>query len=173
MIHKEKVARREIGVLTANRNATRPPGVKNGIIFPEHVERPMKYIAKAIDYGTLDDIGHGMKVRNVCLPFLLFCISIPYPTFIFTIIHYCRDENKGNSFFINNHNKRCKVYIVKNFFFVREMISLLLLKCVWINILTIFFNLLPTGCTGIKCPLIYRLKSYTLLPVHAWTLEIM
>ncbi|CAE1280304.1 ABI2 [Acanthosepion pharaonis] len=65
MIHKEKVARREIGVLTANRNATRPPGVKNGIIFPEHVERPMKYIAKAIDYGTLDDIGHGMKVRNV------------------------------------------------------------------------------------------------------------
>lgn len=65
MIHKEKVARREIGVLTANRNATRPPGVKNGIIFPEHVERPMKYIAKAIDYGTLDDIGHGMKVQTL------------------------------------------------------------------------------------------------------------
>lgn len=84
MIHKEKVARREIGVLTANRNATRPPGVKNGIIFPEHVERPMKYIAKAIDYGTLDDIGHGMKVRNVCFPlfcffalFLLFTIPLP------------------------------------------------------------------------------------------------
>ncbi|CAI9728213.1 abl interactor 2 isoform X1 [Octopus vulgaris] len=65
MIHKEKVARREIGVLTANRNATRPPGVKNGIIFPEQVERPMKYIAKPIDYGTLDDIGHGMKVQTL------------------------------------------------------------------------------------------------------------
>ncbi|XP_060578833.1 abl interactor 2-like isoform X2 [Ruditapes philippinarum] len=60
-IHKEKVARREIGVLTTNRTTTRPLGVKNGIIFPEHGERPTKYQRKNIDYTLLDDIGHGVK----------------------------------------------------------------------------------------------------------------
>ncbi|KAK3106444.1 hypothetical protein FSP39_020212 [Pinctada imbricata] len=60
-IHKEKVARREIGVLTTNRTSTRPAGVKNGIIFPEHAERPTKYNRKPIDYSTLDDIGHGVR----------------------------------------------------------------------------------------------------------------
>lgn len=60
-IHKEKVARREIGVLTTNRTTTRPLGVKNGIIFPEHGERPTKYQRKNIDYTSLDDIGHGVK----------------------------------------------------------------------------------------------------------------
>ena len=61
-IHKEKVARREIGVLTTNRSITRPLGVKNGIIFPEHGERPTKYQRKGIDYGELDNVGHGVKV---------------------------------------------------------------------------------------------------------------
>ncbi|XP_021355420.1 abl interactor 2-like isoform X3 [Mizuhopecten yessoensis] len=61
-IHKEKVARREIGVLTTNRNTNRPLGVKNGIIFPEQAERPTKYQRKAIDYTVLDEIGHGVKV---------------------------------------------------------------------------------------------------------------
>ena len=61
-IHKEKVARREIGVLTTNRSITRPIGVKNGIIFPEHGERPTKYQRKNIDYSELDNIGHGVKV---------------------------------------------------------------------------------------------------------------
>ncbi|KAL5010847.1 hypothetical protein ScPMuIL_013152 [Solemya velum] len=60
-IHKEKVARREIGVLTTNRIATRPLGVKNGIIFPEQAERPVKYQRKGIDYGLLDDVGHGVR----------------------------------------------------------------------------------------------------------------
>ena len=65
MIHKEKVARREIGVLTTNKTTSRPAGVKNpGIIFPEHQERPVKYVRKTIDYSILDDIGHGVKVRN-------------------------------------------------------------------------------------------------------------
>ena len=63
-IHKEKVARREIGVLTTNRTITRPLGVKNGIIFPEHGERPTKYQRKTIDYSELDNIGHGVKVRK-------------------------------------------------------------------------------------------------------------
>ena len=63
MIHKEKVARREIGVLTTNKTTSRPPGVKNpGIIFPDLPERPVKYVRKSIDYTQLDDIGHGVRV---------------------------------------------------------------------------------------------------------------
>jgi len=66
-IHKEKVARREIGVLTTNRSTTRPLGVKNGIIFPEHGEKPTKYQRKNIDYTQLDEIGHGVKVCDALL----------------------------------------------------------------------------------------------------------
>lgn len=63
MIHKEKVARREIGELTTNKSSTKPPGVKNpGIIFPEQQERPVKYVRKNIDYTVLDDLGHGVRV---------------------------------------------------------------------------------------------------------------
>ncbi|KAJ8307293.1 hypothetical protein KUTeg_015377 [Tegillarca granosa] len=62
MIHKEKVARREIGVLTTNRSTNRPLGVKNGIIFPEQTERSVKYHRKPIDYTLLDEIGHGVRV---------------------------------------------------------------------------------------------------------------
>ncbi len=66
MIHKEKVARREIGVLTTNKTTSRPQGVKNpGIIFPEQPERPVKYVRKPIDYCVLDELGHGIKVRAV------------------------------------------------------------------------------------------------------------
>ncbi|BFZ15024.1 hypothetical protein BsWGS_18064 [Bradybaena similaris] len=61
MIHKEKVARREIGVLTAGRKVPRPLGMKNGIIYPEQTERPIKYTRKSIDYTVLDDIGHGVR----------------------------------------------------------------------------------------------------------------
>ncbi|XP_076437498.1 abl interactor 2-like isoform X3 [Babylonia areolata] len=64
MIHKEKVARREIGVLTTNRTASRPMGVKSGILFPEQTERPIKYTRKAIDYSSLDDIGHGVRPQS-------------------------------------------------------------------------------------------------------------
>ena len=63
-IHKEKVARREIGVLTTNRSSNRPTGVKNGIIFPEQAERPTKYQRKPIDYASLDDLGHGVRVSD-------------------------------------------------------------------------------------------------------------
>ncbi len=65
MIHKEKVARREIGVLTTNKTTTRPQGVKNpGIIFPDQPERPIKYVRKPIDYTSLDEVGHGVRVRE-------------------------------------------------------------------------------------------------------------
>ncbi|XP_071942314.1 abl interactor 2-like [Antedon mediterranea] len=57
-IHKEKVARREIGVLTTNKNVTRT----HKIIAPANPERPAKYKSKLIDYTALDAIGHGLKI---------------------------------------------------------------------------------------------------------------
>ncbi|XP_066134921.1 abl interactor 2 isoform X16 [Saccopteryx bilineata] len=56
-IHKEKVARREIGILTTNKNTVRT----HKIIAPTNLERPVRYIRKPIDYTILDDIGHGVK----------------------------------------------------------------------------------------------------------------
>ncbi|XP_030216532.1 abl interactor 2 isoform X2 [Gadus morhua] len=56
-IHKEKVARREIGILTTNKNTART----HKIIAPANPERPVRYIRKPIDYNTLDDMGHGVK----------------------------------------------------------------------------------------------------------------
>jgi len=84
MIHKEKVARREIGELTTNKAATRLPGIKNpGIIFPEKQETPVKYVRKPIDYTVLDTIGHGVKVTiqplsvSVCLTtYLMLLVDI-------------------------------------------------------------------------------------------------
>uniref|UniRef100_A0A671QCM0 Abl interactor 1-like n=1 Tax=Sinocyclocheilus anshuiensis TaxID=1608454 RepID=A0A671QCM0_9TELE len=56
-IHKEKVARREIGILTTNKNTSRT----HKIIAPTNIERPVRYIRKPIDYTVLDDVGHGVK----------------------------------------------------------------------------------------------------------------
>ncbi|XP_076871757.1 abl interactor 2b isoform X11 [Brachyhypopomus gauderio] len=58
-IHKEKVARREIGILTTNKNTSRT----HKIIAPANPERPVRYIRKSIDYSLLDDVGHGVKVN--------------------------------------------------------------------------------------------------------------
>ncbi|EGV97843.1 Abl interactor 1 [Cricetulus griseus] len=57
-IHKEKVARREIGILTTNKNTSRT----HKIIAPANMERPVRYIRKPIDYTVLDDVGHGVKL---------------------------------------------------------------------------------------------------------------
>uniref|UniRef100_A0A4W6EPB1 Abl interactor 2 n=1 Tax=Lates calcarifer TaxID=8187 RepID=A0A4W6EPB1_LATCA len=62
-IHKEKVARREIGILTTNKNTSR----SHKIVAPANPERPVRYIRKPIDYSVLDDIGHGVKVQNMKL----------------------------------------------------------------------------------------------------------
>ncbi|XP_051939114.1 abl interactor 1-like isoform X8 [Hippocampus zosterae] len=59
-IHKEKVARREIGVLTANKNASRA----HKIVAPPNPERPLRYVRKPVDFGALDDVGHGVKVNG-------------------------------------------------------------------------------------------------------------
>ncbi|XP_051986382.1 abl interactor 2-like isoform X14 [Xyrauchen texanus] len=58
-IHKEKVARREIGILTTNKNTSRT----HKIIAPANPERPVRYIRKPLDYSMLDDVGHGVKVN--------------------------------------------------------------------------------------------------------------
>ena len=57
-VHKEKVARREIGVLTTNKCINS----QHKILVPANPERPIKYVRKAIDYSILDDIGHGVKI---------------------------------------------------------------------------------------------------------------
>lgn len=57
MIHKEKVARREIGVLTANKLTSR----QYKIIAPANPEKPIKYVRKSIDYTIFDEIGHGVR----------------------------------------------------------------------------------------------------------------
>uniref|UniRef100_A0A8D8UZR7 Abl interactor 2 n=1 Tax=Cacopsylla melanoneura TaxID=428564 RepID=A0A8D8UZR7_9HEMI len=56
-IHKEKVARREIGVLTANKTTNR----QYKIIAPANPEKPIKYVRKPIDLNALDEIGHGVR----------------------------------------------------------------------------------------------------------------
>ncbi|XP_053208238.1 abl interactor 2-like isoform X2 [Panonychus citri] len=63
-IHKEKVARREIGVLTANKSTYR----QHKILVPANPERPVKYTRKPIDYSILDDIGHGVKIATTNAP---------------------------------------------------------------------------------------------------------
>lgn len=50
MIHKEKVARREIGVLTANKTINR----QYKIIAPPNPEKPIKYVRKQIDYNSMN-----------------------------------------------------------------------------------------------------------------------
>lgn len=50
----------EIGVLTANKVSTR----QYKIVAPLNPEKPIKYVRKPIDYGLLDDIGHGVQAGN-------------------------------------------------------------------------------------------------------------
>uniref|UniRef100_A0A674DZ92 Abl-interactor 1b n=1 Tax=Salmo trutta TaxID=8032 RepID=A0A674DZ92_SALTR len=80
-IHKEKVARREIGILTTNKNTSRT----HKIIAPGNMERPVRYIRKPIDYTLLDDVGHGVKVRA---PPLLKVKATDWSHVIFRKKHY-------------------------------------------------------------------------------------
>lgn len=64
MIHKEKVARKEIGLLTTNKTTSRPPGVRQpGIIFPEQAEKTPKYQRQPIKFDVFDGLGHAYKVN--------------------------------------------------------------------------------------------------------------
>uniref|UniRef100_A0A8C9U085 Abl interactor 1 n=1 Tax=Scleropages formosus TaxID=113540 RepID=A0A8C9U085_SCLFO len=82
-IHKEKVARREIGILTTNKNTSRT----HKIIAPANMERPVRYIRKPIDYTVLDDVVSTVSIGAGVPPllFLLFCLittrrNTPYKT---------------------------------------------------------------------------------------------
>lgn len=57
-IHKEKVARREIGALASSKNITRAQKV----VAPSQKERPQRFVRSQISFNTLDNIGHGTKV---------------------------------------------------------------------------------------------------------------
>ncbi|XP_030853494.1 abl interactor 2 [Strongylocentrotus purpuratus] len=59
-IHKEKVARREIGVLTTNKNCPRT----HKVITPPNPEKQLKYKSAPIDFQALDDVGHGLKLSS-------------------------------------------------------------------------------------------------------------
>uniref|UniRef100_A0A8B9L5H2 Abl-interactor 1b n=1 Tax=Astyanax mexicanus TaxID=7994 RepID=A0A8B9L5H2_ASTMX len=104
-IHKEKVARREIGILTTNKNTSRT----HKIIAPGNMERPVRYIRKPIDYTLLDDVGHGVKVST---SFAGSENPMPLPVIFYstdeTLIHFLYScsgssggsggrENSGNS----------------------------------------------------------------------------
>jgi len=65
MIHKEKVARREIGVLTANKTTTR----QYKIIAPANPEKPIKYVRKPIDYT-------GMLLLYCSVILVTFCKDV-------------------------------------------------------------------------------------------------
>ena len=73
-IHCEKVARREVGALTARKPISKAPTiitpVNPGSFFSvfsklkKNPERPVKYVRKQINYDDLDNIGHGIKVGS-------------------------------------------------------------------------------------------------------------
>lgn len=59
-IHKEKVARREIGVLTTNKSSAR----QYKILAPASQERPIKYVRRPIDYAGRLHIMVDTFLRN-------------------------------------------------------------------------------------------------------------
>lgn len=59
-MHLEKVARREIGTLATVQRLY--PGQK--VVAPESLPPLPPYCRKPINFGALDDIGHGVKVEG-------------------------------------------------------------------------------------------------------------
>ena len=62
-IHKEKVSRREIGVLTTGKTPSR----QYKILAPATPEKPVKYVRKPIDYTILDDLGTGARNKQMAV----------------------------------------------------------------------------------------------------------
>ncbi len=56
-IHREKIARREIGGLASSKNITRTQKV----VAPAQKERQQKFTRQNWDFKVLDRIGHGTK----------------------------------------------------------------------------------------------------------------
>ncbi|CAI2348163.1 unnamed protein product [Caenorhabditis sp. 36 PRJEB53466] len=59
-IHKEKLARREIGALTTNKTPYKQPK----IIAPAVQEPKERYQRKPIDFSALDGLGHGVRTSD-------------------------------------------------------------------------------------------------------------
>ncbi|XP_062520005.1 abl interactor 1-like isoform X1 [Corticium candelabrum] len=59
--YKENVARRKVGSLAISKHLTKTP-LK--VAAPLEPEKPQRYKRVPIDYGILDDIGHGVKPNN-------------------------------------------------------------------------------------------------------------
>ena len=59
-IHKEKVARREVGSLAASKNVTR----SSKVTAPAQKERAQRAARVVFDFSALDHIGHGVKVAD-------------------------------------------------------------------------------------------------------------
>ncbi|XP_021570982.1 ABI gene family member 3 [Carlito syrichta] len=64
-MHMEKVARREIGTLAAVQRL--PPGQK--VIVPETLPSLTPYYRRPLNFGCLDDIGHGIKIMYISVRF--------------------------------------------------------------------------------------------------------
>uniref|UniRef100_A0A914DQG3 SH3 domain-containing protein n=1 Tax=Acrobeloides nanus TaxID=290746 RepID=A0A914DQG3_9BILA len=71
-IHKEKIARREIGKLTINKTVLK----QNKITYPMTQEKTPRYQRCAIDYTILDNIGHGAKTVDYMNPKVLVNRSV-------------------------------------------------------------------------------------------------
>ncbi|OXA57023.1 abl interactor 2 [Folsomia candida] len=84
-IHKEKVSRREIGVLTSSKTPSR----QYKILAPATPEKPVKYVRKPIDYALLDEIGCGARNRQMMRTSMSSMSSmrnnIPPPTMMSTL----------------------------------------------------------------------------------------
>ncbi|XP_055337038.1 abl interactor 2-like [Paramacrobiotus metropolitanus] len=65
MVHKEKIARREIGALATT---NKPMQRQQKFLQPPHPERAIRYVRKPIDYSVLDDVGHGIKTSATPQP---------------------------------------------------------------------------------------------------------
>lgn len=78
-IHKEKVARREIGALTTSKNVTK--GHK--IVAPPQQEKQRRYKREEIDYSSLDDIGRIQKLFSC---FSHMSIMIIFGLFFFKML---------------------------------------------------------------------------------------
>lgn len=73
-MHMEKVARREIGTLATVQRL--PPGQK--IIAPESLPPLTPYYRKPLNFGCLDDIGHGIKVEKGAPPLSPQPLPLPH-----------------------------------------------------------------------------------------------
>ncbi|KAJ1363344.1 hypothetical protein KIN20_023189 [Parelaphostrongylus tenuis] len=88
-IHKEKLARREIGALTTNKSIQKQPK----IIAPAIQEPVLRYKRTAIDFSVLDQVGHGVpSYRSGVVSRAASTVSGSHPC----SVHYSQYERTAN-----------------------------------------------------------------------------